>query len=489
MRLKLIFALSLVWLASALNATITDPPVNADCESAISLTSGDWVDGTICCALEVDENACFNGSTFGVWYSVNTEESHGFIVSIINNSDVALGITTLEPLGSDGCEYLEAFACTGPNYGDLALDTYNIATLESDSTYYILVYSTEADACADFSISVCNDGLDCYPGLACIGSCASDGSFISPPDYMVNGNQGVFYSHMFNVGVPGFATPPSYIDYFIDYPDWLTLEYLPCSAASGYSGVMGCEILLSGTPGVNDIGSQYIYVCFTYGKGATLHEAFFTWFTIYANPSLGCTDSLAANFNSAATIDDGTCCYDHWVEITVTRDCLSGGGHAYIFNSIEQEVLYAQASSIDLVDLSTTQYTETEAGCLPSGCYELYIIDYSLGEGEGWILSENGSELLTTSESNTYDFWLGNSDCSLFGCLDTTSDNYDSSAQIDDGTCLYPGDINGDGLIDTSDLLDMLGDLGCTLPAECPGDLDDDGVVNLMDLLLFLGLL
>lgn len=52
-----------------------------------------------------------------------------------------------------------------------------------------------------------------------------------------------------------------------------------------------------------------------------------------------------------------------------------------------------------------------------------------------------------------------------------------------------PGDVNGDGVVDTADLLALLGAWGdCPdPPEECPADFDGDGTVGTADLLLLLG--
>jgi len=50
-----------------------------------------------------------------------------------------------------------------------------------------------------------------------------------------------------------------------------------------------------------------------------------------------------------------------------------------------------------------------------------------------------------------------------------------------------PGDLNGDGVVNVSDLLILLGQWGtCADPNNCPADLNDDGVVNVSDLLILL---
>jgi hypothetical protein len=51
-----------------------------------------------------------------------------------------------------------------------------------------------------------------------------------------------------------------------------------------------------------------------------------------------------------------------------------------------------------------------------------------------------------------------------------------------------PGDMNGDGVVDMSDLLMLLGQWGnCPAGQSCPGDLNDDGAVDVLDLLVLLG--
>ena len=54
-------------------------------------------------------------------------------------------------------------------------------------------------------------------------------------------------------------------------------------------------------------------------------------------------------------------------------------------------------------------------------------------------------------------------------------------ALFQEGVAACPGDCNGDGHVDTEDMLQLLGNWGpCT---ECQEDLDDDGQVGVSDLL------
>ena len=73
------------------------------------------------------------------------------------------------------------------------------------------------------------------------------------------------------------------------------------------------------------------------------------------------------------------------------------------------------------------------------------------------------------------------------GCTDPDAENYSPAATLNDGTCTYFGDFDADGVIDTDDLLIVLGNFGCTSCDDL--DLDGGGIVGVGDLLIILGLL
>ena len=72
----------------------------------------------------------------------------------------------------------------------------------------------------------------------------------------------------------------------------------------------------------------------------------------------GCTDTLASNYSSEATIDNNTCCYNQWVTITV-----SDSAYFSITNSLGNYIL-----STD------NYYNNLNSGfCFNPGCYNLYV--------------------------------------------------------------------------------------------------------------------
>ena len=115
----------------------------------------------------------------------------------------------------------------------------------------------------------------------------------------------------------------------------------------------------------------------------------------------GCTDPLAANYDSTATIDDGSCLY---------ADC----------NGI--------VSGTSLIDSCGV-------------CQQAYIYNFVthvptfVNDTSGIVLGP--TEILVMPNDSTNPLW--NSSCS--GCTDPLATNYDSTATIEDGSCIYPNTV------------------------------------------------
>lgn len=159
----------------------------------------------------------------------------------------------------------------------------------------------------------------------------------------------------------------------------------------------------------------------------------------WLNAALGCTDSTACNFDSLANVDDGTCtfpaCGDPLaVNYDSTATCFDNTLCVYIFGCTD-----SLACNYD----STAG--EDDGTCTYPGCTYPTACNYD-------------SFAMCDDASCEFE--------SCYGCTDSTALNYDSTATMDDGSCYYetgsacPGDLNGDCMVDTADLLEFLTSFG-----------------------------
>lgn len=254
------------------------------------------------------------------------------------------------------------------------------------------------------------------------------------------------------------------------------------------------------------------------------------------NDIAGCTDYCACSYNPQATIDDGSCYYG------LVNDCCSGSlaiePGEYLISNVGACDLYwftSQGSCAEDNDFFTaalwyaitieqdsaqvniytnddgsSTWTNTQLSLFES-CNGPEIIcdqdddqDTGLGGGgqyaamsvcltEGtYYLQVDGYDADDGSCMLTYEI-VSDGDCwSWGGCVDPEACNFNALATYDDGSCVVPPcffwpDLDGDGFVSIEDLLDLLGNLGCTAPPDCEGDLNQDGIVNIFDLLEILG--
>ncbi|MBL7943176.1 MAG: hypothetical protein JNM00_10445 [Flavobacteriales bacterium] len=149
----------------------------------------------------------------------------------------------------------------------------------------------------------------------------------------------------------------------------------------------------------------------------------------------GCTDAGACNFNPQAGVDDGSC---------TTPGCTNPAADNF-----------DPAAGCD------------DGSCVITGCLDDNACNYNPASTQ----HEQGL-------------------CTYPGCTNEIACNYNPLAGCDDGscefvTCLCPADFDGNGTVNTGDLLLLMATFGCI--SSCGVfDLDGNGVVNTGDLLLFM---
>ena len=158
----------------------------------------------------------------------------------------------------------------------------------------------------------------------------------------------------------------------------------------------------------------------------------------------GCTDPAADNYNSEATVDDGSCCLDNTMTINLFDSFGDGWSWAGDFGGLVLNGDSVEFASGDQLTIS---------GCFAEGCYtgEIVIPLYA-SEGSWTVTDVNGTVINSGAGVGEIFFWAGSDACVVAGCNDPIACNYDAGANLNDGSCEY------------------LSCAGCTDPVACNYD-------------------
>ena len=131
---------------------------------------------------------------------------------------------------------------------------------------------------------------------------------------------------------------------------------------------------------------------------------------------------------------------------------------------------------------------ELSVACAYPGCMDSNADNYDATAG-----CDDGSCIYlgcTNEDAPNYDPNATDDDGSCIevvsGCTDINATNYDPTANTDDGSCLVPGCTYADANNYDSGATDDDGSCEFSLGNDCVGDLNGDGVAATSDLLLFL---
>jgi hypothetical protein len=165
----------------------------------------------------------------------------------------------------------------------------------------------------------------------------------------------------------------------------------------------------------------------------------------------GCTDPNAYNYDSLATVDDGTCLYCDWDDPLGTTN----GSHIYTTVITDEDYPNANNGAIEVTIASTTPYTIVHVELLDSS--GAWVNDNNLPYGStvstftglppaGYYVRVTSATFTGTTTSCLWDGYLDNGQMHtvnqapawVYGCTDPTACNFEPLATSDDGSCILP---------------------------------------------------
>ena len=186
-----------------------------------------------------------------------------------------------------------------------------------------------------------------------------------------------------------------------------------------------------------------------------------------------CTNSEASNFNPAATVDDGSCLF----LIVLRVDMFTHGGAASLITELGVTPGEHVSFSVYKFEIQASEgefiYQYMDDNAVPEFSERSIFINNPMSIDVVCFNSVENCPGCTNPEFTEFNPYavsdgLMCQTAAFMGCTYNEALNFDSTASLDDGTCLFaevcndscPGDFNLDGTIGTEDLLIFLTEWG-----------------------------
>ena len=216
------------------------------------------------------------------------------------------------------------------------------------------------------------------------------------------------------------------------------------------------------------------------------------WNSCYScDAPVGCTDAAAQNYDSEATIDDGSCAYLVTLQVDMSNEEVVSG--AYVAGGFQG--WDASGTPMDSPGMGLYTYTLQ----LANGAHDYKFINGGDWAGEESVPAECGADngmggynrqVVVAGSDMTVDVVCFGECAACAGCTDPFSAEFSPFAGSDDGSCAtplvfgctYPDADNYNPVANSED-----GSCEFSGGSSCPTDIDGDGATAVGDLLIILG--
>lgn len=194
-----------------------------------------------------------------------------------------------------------------------------------------------------------------------------------------------------------------------------------------------------------------------------------------ANPPVyGCTDADALNYNEEATQNDNSCVYPLTCDegltlVTITSnvvemDSTFWGNEWSVTPAVSWNIGDSLGWGVYMEYWYDADQAMNTQACLADGCYNFLIQPAAWGWYEDDVNTEEYYATVTIDGESTQYFYnfedngltsyglgINTPDCEPFvavhGCTDPEADNFNPSANVDDGSCFYTLECSGDEIL------------------------------------------
>ena len=155
----------------------------------------------------------------------------------------------------------------------------------------------------------------------------------------------------------------------------------------------------------------------------------------------GCDNPLASNFSPIASCNDGSCCFSNFLLLHMTDSYGDGwNGATYTITNASGEVI-AEGT------MSDGSESTASIGCSIGDCWTIQVTGGDYPNEIGWEIEQstspvfnwNGStnQSIASGGANTTALFLVGDGGDASGCTDPEACNFSSNALCDDGSCCY----------------------------------------------------